>query len=413
MQGYNHVAGGWAFTATFASFHDVNVFSEVGLIATTTFCALVPDIDHTRSSIGKVFYPLASWLQRRFGHRTLTHSIFFYSGFLILTAFLPKAYFICGAYALGSHLLFDMCTKQGVPLLYPLSKRPFVLPGNPALRISTQDHRSEAIVFVVFCSLLLFCRPLFAKGFWTSYNEAFSTWEHVQREAKRSPTLIRVYWHDVQKRTYEGLYWKTDGKNLVIITPAGFSLLNPEEFKLDRMEHSAQRGLEQRYQLMQVSPDSLNRFLNRYCLRIQVQSTEELYYYEGLIMKAGSFLDVQYKKGFTILQKSISDTDTQTKIQLLELQRKADEQKYQVQLRDIQSIRDRISRLQAEFDTSGHYRRGTIIEERMQLEAKLRNVILPEPPNLEHYSLQIDLLRKSLVHETRVNANLLTLTLQP
>ncbi len=56
MQGYNHVAGGLVFTGIFASFHDVNVLSSPGLISATVAASLLPDIDHTRSAIGKTFY---------------------------------------------------------------------------------------------------------------------------------------------------------------------------------------------------------------------------------------------------------------------------------------------------------------------------------------------------------------------
>ncbi|MVM42250.1 hypothetical protein GO730_38790 [Spirosoma sp. HMF3257] len=91
------------------------------------------------------------------------------------------------ALALGSHLIFDMCTKQGIPLLYPFSRRPFVLPANPKLRLSANDFRSEAIVFLVFCCLNVFSYPLMAQGFWARYNRGFSTFEHLSREIKRKP----------------------------------------------------------------------------------------------------------------------------------------------------------------------------------------------------------------------------------
>lgn len=64
----------------------------------------------------------------------------------------------------------------------------------------------------------------------------------------------------------------------------------------------------------------VNRFLNRYCLWIYVESTAELYYYEGLIMKADSSLNVQYQRIFMILQKTVSDNKRLTHIQLSEFQ---------------------------------------------------------------------------------------------
>lgn len=156
-------------TGLFCSFADVNIFDSFDTMAVVWIAAVLPDIDHTKSISGKVVYPLASWLQKKYGHRTVTHSIFFYLAVVIITKSIDNLWHLHFtlpvALALGSHLIFDMCTKQGIPLLYPFSRRPFVLPANPKLRLSVNDFRSEAIVFVVFCCLNVFSYPLMAQGF--------------------------------------------------------------------------------------------------------------------------------------------------------------------------------------------------------------------------------------------------------
>ncbi|MEL6129480.1 MAG: metal-dependent hydrolase [Cyanobacteria bacterium J06628_4] len=35
----------------------------------------LPDIDTTTSIIGQVFYPISSWIEDRFLHRSVTHSL--------------------------------------------------------------------------------------------------------------------------------------------------------------------------------------------------------------------------------------------------------------------------------------------------------------------------------------------------
>ena len=35
----------------------------------------IPDIDTTTSTIGKIFYPISSWIEDRFPHRSVTHSL--------------------------------------------------------------------------------------------------------------------------------------------------------------------------------------------------------------------------------------------------------------------------------------------------------------------------------------------------
>ena len=37
--------------------------------------SIIPDIDHPRSVIGKLFLPISIPLERRYGHRAVTHSL--------------------------------------------------------------------------------------------------------------------------------------------------------------------------------------------------------------------------------------------------------------------------------------------------------------------------------------------------
>lgn len=423
MQGYNHIAGGLVFTGIFASFHDVNVLSSPGLIGATVVCALLPDIDHTQSVIGYTFHPVASFLQSRYGHRTITHSLFFYLASVGLLWLLPKSYTICGLYALGSHLLFDMCTKQGVPLLYPFSKRPFVLPANPGLRLSAQDHRSEAIVFVVFIALGSFCQPLFASGFWTSYNQAFATWEHVGRESKRSSDLLHVTWSDAQKHLQSGYFLRAEGSTLVVLTSNGFALPKASETSLVSFSHSGITATEHQNTVSTIQLDSLNQLLTAYCLTVQIQSAgQDLTYFDGPIMKASKFIDLQYRKNLIISQPLQDETETINRIELLRIDKETQRQtylrglqEYNRQVRKATMYRLSLQKLAAEFGTASDYRKGQIIVERREAERKLEAAEANEPippiaPDLTRFDLQEQLLRKSLVHDSRISANVITVT---
>lgn len=118
--------------------------------------AFLPDADTPSSKAGLCFYPLAVWLERRFGHRTVTHSLVGVGIFALLIA--PLLFFGWGALwfsallcGYASHLLADAATKAGVPLLWP-SRARFVCPGNDALRIKTG---SKAEVTLLVCLFLL------------------------------------------------------------------------------------------------------------------------------------------------------------------------------------------------------------------------------------------------------------------
>ena len=86
----------------------------------------LPDLDTTTSTIGKIFFPISSWIEDRFPHRTITHSLLATAA--IAAVSLGVNYFwlqgdIKTAIALPlGHLLAcfsDTFTKQGVQLFYP------------------------------------------------------------------------------------------------------------------------------------------------------------------------------------------------------------------------------------------------------------------------------------------------------
>jgi inner membrane protein len=97
----------------------------------------LPDLDTTTSTIGKIFFPLSSWIEDRFPHRSVTHSLLATVGVAVFS--LGIGHFLLGdikiaiALPLG-HLLAcfsDTFTKQGVQLFYP----------NPAWAISVSNPR--------------------------------------------------------------------------------------------------------------------------------------------------------------------------------------------------------------------------------------------------------------------------------
>ena len=97
----------------------------------------LPDLDTTTSTIGKIFFPVSSWIEDRFPHRSITHSLLATAGITIVS--LSIGHFVLGdiktaiALPLG-HLLAcfsDTFTKKGVQLFYP----------NPAWAISVSNPR--------------------------------------------------------------------------------------------------------------------------------------------------------------------------------------------------------------------------------------------------------------------------------
>ena len=97
----------------------------------------LPDLDTTTSTIGKICFPISSWIEDRFPHRSITHSLLATVGITIVS--FGVGHFLLGdikaaiALPLG-HLLScfsDTFTLKGVQLFYP----------NPAWAISVSNPR--------------------------------------------------------------------------------------------------------------------------------------------------------------------------------------------------------------------------------------------------------------------------------
>ncbi|MEO8117058.1 MAG: metal-dependent hydrolase, partial [Bacteroidota bacterium] len=175
----------------------------------TAFFSLLPDADHTKSLIGKFVYPVAKFINRKYGHRTITHSLMFYLIGYVIVSFIEKATStgttISKIYlwAYGSHLIFDMLTKQGIPLFYPFKKNPCVMPANPIYRLRASDLKTEATIFLVFGLIAFTCKNLFANGFWNTYNSAFNNVKHVYEESRKFDGVLKVQ-YDFTEETGEG-----------------------------------------------------------------------------------------------------------------------------------------------------------------------------------------------------------------
>lgn len=83
----------------------------------------LPDLDTTQSSIGQMCYPISNWIEDRFPHRSVTHSLLATAALALLSVGISHFWLGAGwkmvlALPLG-HLLscFSDCfTKQGVQL---------------------------------------------------------------------------------------------------------------------------------------------------------------------------------------------------------------------------------------------------------------------------------------------------------
>jgi inner membrane protein len=145
------------FTLAFASVGQGMEFNYENAL----LCAvgsLTPDLDNSKSWLGRIFPFISKPIENKFSHRTLTHSllaiVFIWSIAVIVKILFDTGNFNPIAFAIGytSHILIDCASVQGVKILYPFSMKNAVFPfdtQNPeAYRVVVGSRADLALGFV-------------------------------------------------------------------------------------------------------------------------------------------------------------------------------------------------------------------------------------------------------------------------
>lgn len=150
---------------------NLNILTLAGSIIAADIGALFPDMDQAGNDLWKLLpaqHSLGKFMRRVFyKHRTFTHSIVgMYLIFKLLEWLIPK--FLNPNYidpmiiiwslmiGYGSHLLSDMITEEGVPLLFPVNLN-FGIPPIKKWRIKTGKWFENFVIYpAVWIYLLWF-----------------------------------------------------------------------------------------------------------------------------------------------------------------------------------------------------------------------------------------------------------------
>lgn len=228
MMALTHAAIAAAGTALLLSTADPQI---IGL---AVIGSQLPDIDTSTSVIGQIFSPVSRWLEKRYAHRTVTHSILAtvaiaMIGYAIGTAN-GHGWKISIAVALGHFLscVSDCFTRQGVQLFWP---KPVwcISVSNPNRRLRTGGTGEY---WVLSCALAVF---IFAFQISSTGNvmqavsqsvgirdEAIATFNRATSANKLAIANITGY-HVADRRVADGEYiaLENDGNDFVIIDPDG------------------------------------------------------------------------------------------------------------------------------------------------------------------------------------------------
>jgi inner membrane protein len=131
----------------------------------------LPDLDTSTSAIGQILFPISNWIENRYPHRSITHSLI---ATVAIAVFASPLYFYADwktwlCLPLG-HLLScfsDLFTKQGVQLYWPHPAW-CISVSNPNRRLET-GGTGEYWVLVIAAALLALALHLSASGGLTAF----------------------------------------------------------------------------------------------------------------------------------------------------------------------------------------------------------------------------------------------------
>jgi len=187
MKAPTHSVFGIFFALMVLSLFGITLSLHWSVLLIALIGAILPDIDNMKSRAGSVFLIISKPLERKFGHRTITHSllgwllatllfaIFIVIIFLLVRCLLSavtsqgKMLFDCrlttadcglllrwiAAFSLGyiSHLILDMFKPRGVQLFWPDPTRDVIF-KNARFKLES-GSRAEIIIFIILFFFML------------------------------------------------------------------------------------------------------------------------------------------------------------------------------------------------------------------------------------------------------------------
>lgn len=158
--------------------------------------SLLPDVDLPPAKIGRLFWFISVPLERRFGHRTITHSAV---GLLVVAAvasplwWVDPLYFWCALGGYWSHLWIDMLNVRGVDLFWPSPVR-VVTPGNRHWRLEV-GSKAEMVLLSALIALAVALYPLSHLGFRDALQALLRSFDIAVEQYQRQ---IGTHWYDLE-----------------------------------------------------------------------------------------------------------------------------------------------------------------------------------------------------------------------
>ena len=134
-------------------------------------------------------------LERRFGHRTITHSAVGIMAVALVASplwFVDPLYFWCALGGYWSHLWIDMLNVRGVDLFWPSPVR-LVTPGNRNWRMEV-GSKAEMVLLSALLALTVALYPLSHLGFRDALQALLKSFDIAVEQYQRQ---IGTHWYDL------------------------------------------------------------------------------------------------------------------------------------------------------------------------------------------------------------------------
>jgi inner membrane protein len=211
--------------------------------------AVIPDVDHPKSIIGKLLFFISAPLERRYGHRTITHSFVGWAVFTVIFAVLiglisfipyisvwgwsdlPIRWIAAFSISYLSHLILDMFNRRGSQMLWPDPGRD-VIPRNPKFRPES-GSKAEILVFIILLGLMILALPISKYGIASSLRWLLATPGSAIEEFKSLKTHAYLDFKGIMGETREQVAGKAEvldvnNKRLVILFNGNVYTLSDE-----------------------------------------------------------------------------------------------------------------------------------------------------------------------------------------
>ena len=194
----------------------------------------LPDLDTSTSSLGQILFPVSRWIEKRYAHRTVTHSflatiaialilvpIGLYSGFLLPLIAVPIGHLIA--------CFSDCFTKQGVQLFYP--KPVWCVAGaNPNRRITTGSPAEYWILCSAIAVFLFTAQAISGGGIAAQFAQSVGLSSNVAAKQFTEKSANNHLWAEVKgsfmtsRTRADGRYFVAglDGKEFILANEKGF-----------------------------------------------------------------------------------------------------------------------------------------------------------------------------------------------